>query len=207
MKNTARKASIQSSAFRRQHAVVHVSAIMHILPGYRGTYIRGVCTFGALQPTANFSQNEGVLIFGGVLIYGVLRYFLLIRFSLVYLTISSIFSATIKGTNLLLKKILSQPIRTTLLFFFILSFKKKRKKKIHGLLQRYLHLKYIDDFLFMRLLTRLQHCLVSPSCVPDRGCSVNVIFSSLCVFLFVLSCMCPEKLVYKKEKKKNTHWR
>ena len=42
MKNTARKASVQSSAFRRQHAVVHViSAVMHILPGYRGTYIRG----------------------------------------------------------------------------------------------------------------------------------------------------------------------
>ena len=30
---------------------------MYILPGYRGTYIRGVCTFGALQPTANFSKN------------------------------------------------------------------------------------------------------------------------------------------------------
>ena len=46
-------------AFRTQHAVVHVSGIMHILPGYRGTYIRGVCTFGALQLqlTANFSKN------------------------------------------------------------------------------------------------------------------------------------------------------
>ena len=30
---------------------------MYILPGYRGTYIRGVRTFGALQPTANFSKN------------------------------------------------------------------------------------------------------------------------------------------------------
>ena len=46
-----------SSALRTQHAVVHVSAIMRILPGYRGSYIRGVCTFGALQPTANFSKN------------------------------------------------------------------------------------------------------------------------------------------------------
>ena len=41
---------------------------MHI-PAYRGTYIWGVCTFGALQPTADFSKNEGVLIFGEVLIY------------------------------------------------------------------------------------------------------------------------------------------
>ena len=31
----ARKESIQSSAFLKQHAVVHVSVIMHILPGYR----------------------------------------------------------------------------------------------------------------------------------------------------------------------------
>ena len=60
--------------FCTQHAVVHVSVIMHILPGYRGTYIWGVCTFGVLQPTANFSKNWRVLIFGGVLIYGVLRY-------------------------------------------------------------------------------------------------------------------------------------
>ena len=30
---------------------------MYILPGHRGTYIRGVCTFGALQPTANFIKN------------------------------------------------------------------------------------------------------------------------------------------------------
>ena len=36
----------------RQHAVVHVSAIAHLLPGYRGTYNWGVCTFGALQSTA-----------------------------------------------------------------------------------------------------------------------------------------------------------
>ena len=35
----------------------------------------GVCTFGALQPTANFRKKWRVLIFGGVLIYGVLRYF------------------------------------------------------------------------------------------------------------------------------------
>ena len=37
VKNSARKESVQSNAFRRQH-VVHVSAIMHILPGYRRTY-------------------------------------------------------------------------------------------------------------------------------------------------------------------------
>ena len=58
MKNPACKESVQSSAFRRQHAVVRVSAIMYILPGYRGTYIWGVCTFGALQPAANFSNKR-----------------------------------------------------------------------------------------------------------------------------------------------------
>ena len=36
---------------------MHVSAIIHILPGYRGTYIWGVCTFGALQPIANFRKT------------------------------------------------------------------------------------------------------------------------------------------------------
>ena len=78
MKNPARKESLQHSAFRRQHAVVHVSAIMHILPGYRGTFIRGGggggCIFGALQLTSYFSKKGRVLIFGGVLIYGVLWY-------------------------------------------------------------------------------------------------------------------------------------
>ena len=67
MKNPARKKSVQSGDFRRKHAVVHVSAIMHILPGYRGTYIWGVCTFGALQPTANFKGylfSEGYLFTG-----------------------------------------------------------------------------------------------------------------------------------------------
>ena len=52
-----RKKTVRSGAFRRKHAVVHVSAIMHILPGYRGTYILGVCTFGALQQTANFRKK------------------------------------------------------------------------------------------------------------------------------------------------------
>ena len=57
VKNPARKESVQSSAYRRQHTFLHVSVIMHILPGYRGTYIRRVCTFGALQPGANFSKS------------------------------------------------------------------------------------------------------------------------------------------------------
>ena len=48
MKNPARKKSVQSGDFRRKHAVVHVSAIMHILPEYRGTYIWGVCTLLAV---------------------------------------------------------------------------------------------------------------------------------------------------------------
>ena len=46
VKNPARKESVQSSTFRTQHAVVHVSAIMHILPGYRGTYNRGYVLSG-----------------------------------------------------------------------------------------------------------------------------------------------------------------
>ena len=44
VKNPATKKSLQSCAFRRKHAVVHVSAIMHILSGYRGTHIWEVCT-------------------------------------------------------------------------------------------------------------------------------------------------------------------
>ena len=61
--------------FRTQHAVVHVSAIMHILPGYRGTYIRGGGGGYVLSGHCNRQQisvkTEGVLIFGGVLIYRV----------------------------------------------------------------------------------------------------------------------------------------
>ena len=44
---------VQSSAFRRLHAVVHVSAIMHILPGYRGTYIWGMY-FRAIAANSKF---------------------------------------------------------------------------------------------------------------------------------------------------------
>ena len=39
VKNPARKKSVQASAFRRKPAVVHVSAIMHIPPGYRVLYL------------------------------------------------------------------------------------------------------------------------------------------------------------------------
>ena len=78
MKNPARKKSVQSGAFRRKHAVVHVSAIMHILLGYRGTYIWGGGGGYVLSGHCNRQQisgkNEGVLIFGWVLIYGSLRY-------------------------------------------------------------------------------------------------------------------------------------
>ena len=71
MKNPARKKSVQSSAFRRKHTVLHVSAIMHKLPGYRGTYIWGVCTFGALQPTAYFRKKmKGYLFSEGYLFTG-----------------------------------------------------------------------------------------------------------------------------------------
>ena len=74
MKNPARKKSVQSGDFRRKHAaVVHVSAIMHILPGYRGTYIWGYVLSGHCSRQQISGKKEGVLIFGGVLIYGVLR--------------------------------------------------------------------------------------------------------------------------------------
>ena len=49
MKNPARKKSVETSAFRRKHAVVHASAIVHILPGYRGTYTVILQIFGALK--------------------------------------------------------------------------------------------------------------------------------------------------------------
>ena len=51
--------------FRRQKAFVHVSAIMHLRPGHRGTCIwgGGVCTFGALQPTANFGKKMKEYLF------------------------------------------------------------------------------------------------------------------------------------------------
>ena len=77
MKNPARKESVQSSAFRTQHAVVHVSATLCILPGYRGTYIRGGGGGYVLSGLCNQQQisvkTEGVPFFGGVLIYGVLQ--------------------------------------------------------------------------------------------------------------------------------------
>ena len=74
MKNPARKESVQSSAFRRKHAVVHVSVIMHILPGYRVLKFGGYVLSGYCNRQQISVKTEGVLIFGGVLIYGVLRY-------------------------------------------------------------------------------------------------------------------------------------
>ena len=56
-----------------------------------GTYIWGVCTFGALQPTANFCKKWRVLIFGGVLIYGVLRYVQMPSFVLVVVVVVVVF--------------------------------------------------------------------------------------------------------------------
>ena len=67
MKNPARKTSVQSSAFRRKHAVVHVSAIIHILSGYR------VLIFGRYVLSGHCSQqqisvkNEGYLFSEGYL--------------------------------------------------------------------------------------------------------------------------------------------
>ena len=66
MKNPARKKSVQSSAFRRLHAVVHVSAIMHILPGYRGTYIWGYVLSGHCSRQQISVNTEGVDLLIGV---------------------------------------------------------------------------------------------------------------------------------------------
>ena len=79
--NPARKKSAQSSAFRRQHAVVHVSAIMHILRGYMATYNYqyieggggGVLSGHCCRQQVSVKKWR-VLIFGGVLIYRVFRY-------------------------------------------------------------------------------------------------------------------------------------
>ena len=68
--NPARKESVQSSAFRTQDAVVHVSAIMYILPGYRGTYIWGYVLSGHCNQQQISVKTEGVLIFGGYLFTG-----------------------------------------------------------------------------------------------------------------------------------------
>ena len=58
---------------------MHVSASVDIVPRHRGTNIRGGGGGYVLPGHCSGQQisvkNEGVLIFGGVLIYGVLRYF------------------------------------------------------------------------------------------------------------------------------------
>ena len=72
-KNLARKESVQSSAFRTQHAVVQVSAIMYILPGDRVLIFGGYVLSGHCNQQQISVKTEGVLIFGGVLIYGALR--------------------------------------------------------------------------------------------------------------------------------------
>ena len=67
MQNPARKepfTNFQSSAFRRQHTVVHVSAIMLILPGYSGTYIRGYALSGHYSRRQISVKNEGYLFTG-----------------------------------------------------------------------------------------------------------------------------------------------
>ena len=58
-----------------------------------GTFIWGVCTFGALQPTANFRKKWRVLIFGGVLtgFYGIVSLVIFPRPKIMY-TVSKIFN-------------------------------------------------------------------------------------------------------------------
>ena len=76
-------------------------------------------------------------------------------------------------------------------------------RKIYGLLKHFLTCISImlhDVCLFVRLPTRLRN--FSLSFVPECGYSVNVIISSLCIFLFVFSCMCLIKLVLEEEKQR-----
>ena len=87
---------------------------MYILSGYRGTYIRGVCTFGALQPTANFSKNwrgtyfrrgtylRGFTVFMRVLIAlwpSHIRRCCLANFLLLFPTLSFSLSLSLKGKS------------------------------------------------------------------------------------------------------------
>ena len=70
MKNPARKKSVQSGDFRIKHAVAHVSAIMHMLPGYRGTYIWGYVLSGHCSRQQISGKNEGYLFSEGYLFTG-----------------------------------------------------------------------------------------------------------------------------------------
>ena len=70
MKNPARKESVQSSAFCRHHSVVHVSAIMHILLGYRGTYIWGYVLSWHCSRQKISIKNERYLFSDGYLFTG-----------------------------------------------------------------------------------------------------------------------------------------
>ena len=64
---------IQRRKFRRQHAFVHVSAIMHSLPEYRSTYIRGGGGYvlsGHCSRQQISVKNEGYLFSEGFLFTG-----------------------------------------------------------------------------------------------------------------------------------------
>ena len=60
----------------------------YLVPRHRGTYVRGYVLSGHCSRQQISVKNEGVLIFGGVLIYGILRYCnrtnFRMRFNLVY---------------------------------------------------------------------------------------------------------------------------
>ena len=56
------KKSIRSSAFCRRYAAVHVSASIHALPGYWGTYIWGVCTVRIGYRVTGYNDLPGIMI-------------------------------------------------------------------------------------------------------------------------------------------------
>ena len=75
MKNPARKRSVQPRAFRRKRAVVHVSAIMHILPGCRvlifgGMYFRSIAADSKFQEKVKGTYfRRGTYLWGFTVIH------------------------------------------------------------------------------------------------------------------------------------------
>ena len=71
--NPARKKSLQSCAFRKHCAVMHVSAIVDVLPGYRGTFFwggGGHVLSGHCSRQQISVKNEGYLFSEGYLFTG-----------------------------------------------------------------------------------------------------------------------------------------
>ena len=68
--------NLKSSAFRRKHAVVHVSAIGHILPGYRGTYLGYVLSGYCSRQQISGEKMKGTYFRRGTYLRGFTVHFL-----------------------------------------------------------------------------------------------------------------------------------